>query len=67
MELSIIYPLRKEINFRKFSINIDGKKSYSKIFEKEKANEKFSDNIASGNIGIFSNMLKKIQIHIQLQ
>ena len=54
VELSIIYPLRKEINFRKFSINIDGKKSYSKIFEKEKANEKFSDAIASGNIGIFS-------------
>ena len=54
VELSIIYPLRKEINFRKFSINIDGKKSYSKIFEKEKANEKYTDAIASGNIGVFS-------------
>ena len=54
VELSIIYPLRKEINFRKFNINIDGKKSYSKIFEKEKAIEKFSDAIASGNIGVFS-------------
>ena len=54
VELSIIYPLRKEINFKKFSINIDGKKSFSKIFEKEKANEKYSDAIAGGNIGIIS-------------
>ena len=54
IELNIIYPLRKEINFRKFSIKINGKKSVSKIFEKEKANEKYSDAIASGNIGIIS-------------
>ena len=54
IELSIIYPLRKEINFRKFTINIDGKKSFSKIFEKEKAEEKYTDAIASGNVGIFS-------------
>ena len=39
-ELSIIYPLRKEINFRKFNININGKKSISKISPKEKAEEK---------------------------
>jgi hypothetical protein len=54
VELSILYPLRKEINFRKFSININGKKSFSRIFEKEKANEKYSDAIASGNVGIIS-------------
>ena len=54
VELSIIYPLRKEINFKKFTINIDGKKSFSKIFEKEKANEKYSDALASGNVGIIS-------------
>jgi len=54
VELNIIYPLRKEINFRKFSIKINGKKSVSKIFEKEKANEKYSDAIASGNVGIIS-------------
>ena len=54
IELSIIYPLRKEINFRKFTINIDGKKSFSKILEKEKAEEKYTDAIASGNVGIFS-------------
>ena len=54
VELSILYPLRKEINFRKFSININGKKSFSKILEKEKAEEKYSDVIAGGNIGVIS-------------
>ena len=59
VELSIIYPLKKEINFKKFSININGKKSVSKIFEKEKVEEKYSDAIASGNVGIFSKYNKE--------
>ena len=54
VELSIIYPLKKEINFRKFTINVNGKKSVSKIFPKEKAKEKYSDAMAGGNIGIIS-------------
>ena len=54
IELSITYPLRKEINFKKFTISINGKKSVSRIFDKEKTNEKYSDAIASGNVGIFS-------------
>ena len=54
VELTVIYPLRKEINFKKLSIDINGKKSYSRIFEKEKAENKFSDTIASGNVGIIS-------------
>ena len=54
VELTVIYPLRKEINFKKLSLDINGKKSYSRIFEKEKAEEKFSDVIASGNVGIIS-------------
>ena len=54
VELTVIYPLRKEINFKKLSLDINGKKSYSRIFEKEKAEEKFSDTIASGNVGIIS-------------
>ena len=54
VELSIIYPLKKEINFRKFTINVNGKKSVSKIFPKEKAEEKYSDAMAGGNIGILS-------------
>ena len=54
IELNIIYPLRREINFRKFTINVNGKKSISKIFPKEKAEEKYSDAMAGGNIGILS-------------
>ena len=54
VELSIIYPLKREINFRKFTINVNGKKSVSKIFPKEKAEEKYSDALAGGNIGILS-------------
>ena len=54
IELNIIYPLKKEINFRKFTINVNGKKSISKIFSKEKAEEKYTDVIAGGNIGILS-------------
>ena len=56
VELSIIYPLKKEINFKKFTISINGKKSVSKIFEKEKAEEKYTDTMASGNIGILSKL-----------
>ena len=54
IELNIIYPLKKEINFRKFTINVNGKKSISKIFPKEKAEEKYTDTMAEGNIGILS-------------
>ena len=54
VELNIIYPLKKEINFRKFTVNVNGKKSVSKIFPKEKAEEKYNDAIAGGNIGILS-------------
>ena len=54
VELNIIYPIRKEINFRKFTINVNGKKSVSKIFPKEKAEEKYTDAMAGGNIGIMS-------------
>ena len=59
VELSIIYPLRKEINFKKFSISINGKKSISKILDKEKAEEKYTDAMASGNIGMFSKYNKE--------
>ena len=59
IELNIIYPLKKEINFRKFTINVNGKKSISKIFSKEKAEEKYTDVIAGGNIGILSKYLEE--------
>ena len=54
VELSITYPLKKEILFKKFDININGKKAHSRIFDKEKAIEKYTDSIAEGNSGIYS-------------
>ena len=54
MELNIIYPFKKEINFRKFIINVNWKKSISKIFTKEKAKENYTDIIVEGNIDIIS-------------
>ena len=59
VELSIIYPLKKEINFRKFTININGQKSISKIFTKEKAEEKYTDAMAGGKVGILSKYLEE--------
>ena len=59
VELSIIYPLKKEINFRKFIININGQKSISKIFAKEKAEEKYTDAMAGGKVGILSKYLEE--------
>ena len=59
IELNIIYPLRKEINFRKFTINVDGKKSISKIFPKEKAEEKYTDAMAGGNVGVLSKYVEE--------
>ena len=59
VELSIIYPLKKEINFRKFIININGQKSISKIFTKEKAEEKYTDAMAGGKVGVLSKYLEE--------
>ena len=59
VELNIIYPIRKEINFKKFSINVNGKKSVSKIFPKEKAEEKYTDAMTGGNIGIMSKYVEE--------
>ena len=59
VELSIIYPFRREVQFRKFTILIDGKKAISKILEKEKGEEKYSDSIAGSKTGIFLKYLEK--------
>ena len=59
VELSIIYPFRREVQFRKFTILIDGKKAISKILEKEKGEEKYSDTIAGSKHGILLKYLEK--------
>ena len=54
IELSIRFPIKEEINITKFTITIDDKIYISKVIQKEKAEEKYTDTIASGNIGIIS-------------
>ena len=55
IELSISFPIKEEINISKFTISIDEKITISKIIPKEKAEKKYTDSIASGNIGLISN------------
>ena len=54
IELSIIFPLNKKINLIKFEISIDDKTIVSKILPKDKAEEKYNDTIASGDLGFIS-------------
>ena len=54
IELSISFPIKEEINISKFTISIDEKVYISKVMKKEKAEEKYADTVASGNIGLIS-------------
>ena len=54
VELTVSFPLKHEIQLTKFIITIGDKVVISKVLSKEKANEKYSDAIASGNTGILS-------------
>ena len=52
--MSISFPIKEEINLSKFVVTIGEKVVLSKVMEKEKAEEKYSDSIASGNQGFIS-------------
>ena len=54
VELTVSFPLKHEIQLTKFIITIGNKTVISKVLSKEKANEKYTDAIASGNTGILS-------------
>ena len=51
IELEIIFPINKDINLSKFEISMNEKKIVSRIMQKEKAEEKYTDTIAKGNTG----------------
>ena len=55
IELSISFPIKEEINITKFIVTMDEKVFISKVIHKEKAEEKYNDTIASGNIALISN------------
>ena len=54
IELSISFPIKEEISLTKFVVTIGEKIVLSKVMSKEKAEEKYSDSIASGNQGFIS-------------
>ena len=67
IELNLIIPLRPEIQFSQFRVQLDDKIIVSRILDKEKAEEKYIDSIAQGNTGIISSYNEKqYAYHINL-
>ena len=67
IELEIIFPINRDINLSKFEISMNEKKVVSRIMEKEKAEEKYTDTIAKGNTGFlgqYSNDMKSYCVNI---
>ena len=54
MELSVLIPIIKKLTLSKFIVSIEDKIIISKVMPKEKAEEKYNDAIASGNVGFMS-------------
>ena len=64
IELYVKFPIKPFINLSKFEITMKNKIVISKILEKEKSKEKYSDAIAEGNIGITSEYSKSLKSYI---
>ena len=65
IELVVKFPQNPKVQFSKFVLELNGKKVTSNILEKEKAKEKYTDAIASGNVGIISSIEDKyIKVNI---
>ena len=54
IELSVSFPMKKEISLSKFEVTIGDKKVSSKIMQKEIAQEKYEESISQGNVGFIS-------------
>ncbi len=54
LELILKFPYDSSVQFSKFTLEINGKKTISKVIEKEKGKEKYNDALASGNTGAIS-------------
>ena len=61
IELSISFPIKEEIDLSKFVVTRGEKVVLSKVMAKEKAEEKYSDSIASGNQGFISRYDEQIK------
>ena len=54
IELSVSFPMKKEICLSKFEVTIGDRKVTSKIMKKEIAQEKYEESISQGNVGFIS-------------
>ena len=54
IELSVSFPMKKEISLSKFEVTIGDRKVTSKIMKKEIAQEKYEETISQGNVGFIS-------------
>ena len=64
VELIVDLPKKNGVQFVDFEVEINDKKVKSKLISKEKAVEKYSDAIASGNTGIYSEYNKELDKYI---
>ena len=64
IELSITFPILKEISLSKFTVTIGEKFIVSKVLTKEKAEEKYNDSISSGNTGIISTYKESLKYYL---
>ena len=67
VEIKLQFPILSDYNLSKFKIKIGGKIIISKILETEKGEEKYNDEISSGNtafLGKMSDSGKKMEINI---
>ena len=53
------FPFNKNVQFSKFTLEMNNKTLISKVIDKEKAEEKYSDAIASGNTGAMTQKEEK--------
>ena len=64
VELTVDLPKKNGVQFVDFEVEIKDKKVKSKLITKEKAVEKYSDAMASGNTGIFFEYNKELDKYI---
>ena len=65
IELILKFPYNSSVQFSKFTLEMNNKKVVSKVLDKEKAEEKYNDAIASGKTGAISSIKDKIiQVNI---
>ena len=67
VEIKLQFPILSDFNLSKFKIIIDGKIIISKILETKKGEEKYNDEISSGNTAFLGKMIdsgKKMEINI---